>query len=460
MSRWLSCTAAALCAAGCASSPIDAPLRVPPAITSQLVCSGAFVSKLPPETVFQEQVLALPGMGWLGAALSYEVHRDAGRVSARLLGGAPRDAVHLPGYGCVLLPEEGPAPAFPPKAAQPPAASPWPGLDAAGPVEPATAPLRAALDVAFADNPAPPFHRTRAVVVVHRDRIVAERYAPGVGIDTPMPSWSVAKSVTQALVGTLVADGALALDDGLPGWQDAGDPRRAVTVDMLLRQTSGLALGRRPSPYDVSTRMKYLEADPPAFASTAALEAPPGSRWTYADGHYTLLSRLLRDRLGGPEAVVQHARARLFAPLGMAQATLEFDATGTPLGDHAMLASARDYARFGLLYLHDGMAGDRRVLPADWVRAARTRTPGTGYGAGFFVNEDDGRVPGWGVPWGMPHAPRDTFFARGFMGQYVVVVPSRELVVVRLGPSQVEGDDVRGMDRVMGAVLAALPPPR
>jgi len=446
-----------LALAGCAVGPTTAP-RVAAGITSQQLCTGVFTSGQPPETVFQENVLGLPGMGWTEPLLSFDVDQAGRSVSARFLGGFERRAVWRDGYGCVLLPEGAPPPAF--RAPAPVAfESPWPGLDAAAPVEPGPGPWRDLLDHAFTDTPSPPHHRTMAVLVVHRDRIVAERYAPGHGVDTAMPSWSVAKSISHALTGTLVAAGRVAPDEptGLPAWAGPGDPRAAITVDMLLRQTSGLALTHMPTAFDPSTRMKYLEADPAGFASATPLDAPPGTRWAYADGHFTLLSRVLRDRLGGhAEDVARHARAALFGPLGMAHTTVEFDVTGTPLGAHAFSASARDYARLGLLYLHDGMAGDRRVLPAGWVARARTPTPGTGYGAGFYVNVREGDVPGWGVPWGLPHAPRDTFFARGFMGQYVVIVPSLDLVVVRLGPSQVEGDDIRFMDTVMRDAVVAL----
>jgi len=385
--------------AACAAGP-TAPMRVAAGLTSQQLCTGVFTSAQPADQVLAENVLGLPGMAWTEPLLSYDVDRDTARVSARFAGGFERRSAWLDGYGCVLLPEGSTPPAF---GALPPVTyeSPWPALDAAAPVEPAPGPWRDLLDRAFTDTPTPPHHRTKAVLVVHRDRIVAERYAPGHGIDTAMPSWSVAKSISHALTGTAVAAGRVAAD----------------------------------GPLDVA----------------------PGTRWRYADGHFTLLSRVLRDRLGGhAEDVVRHARTTLFGPLGMARTTIEFDVTGTPLGAHAFSASARDYARLGLLYLHDGVAGGRRVLPAGWVDRARTATPGTGYGAGFYVNVADGDVPGWGVPWGLPHAPRDTFFARGFMGQYIVIVPSLDLVVVRLGPSQVEGDDVRFMDAVMRDAVAAL----
>jgi CubicO group peptidase (beta-lactamase class C family) len=166
---------------------------------------------------------------------------------------------------------------------------------------------------------------------------------------------------------------------------------------------------------------------------------------------------VLRDAVGGHAVdVLRFARRELFDPLGMRHVTMELDATGTPVGATYMLMPARDWARFGLLYLSDGILAGKRILPEGWVRYSATRTLDTGYGAGFWTNLADGNVPGWGVPWGMPHAPRDTFFARGFEGQYVVVIPSRNLVITRFGDSAIPGDDIENMDRLVAAVVAAI----
>ena len=464
--RFTALPAAAVLLASCASGGIDQPLRAASGLTSQLVCSGHFVAGRPAPQVFAQTALGLPGMAPLAWALSYEVDEKKQTVTARTIGLYESHAIYREGLGCLLVPvgAEMPQVEMPAAAPQPSAPQELPARlpEIASPavVTPPEGALREALARAFADSPQPPQHRTQAVVVVHRGRVLAERYAPGFGVDAPFVSWSVAKSVTNALVGTLVRQGRLAVDApaDLPAWREPGDLRHAITLDMLMRQTSGLDLGAGNGAFDPSTRMKYVEPDLAGYAQKRALAASPGSHWAYADGHYMLVSRLVRDAVGGGAEVLRHyAQRELFAPLGMRHATIEFDATGTPLGSHSMYATARDWARFGLLYLNDGVVGGRRILPEGWVRYSTSRTLGSGYGAGFFTNLADGDVPGWGVPWGMAHAPRDTFFARGFTGQYVVIVPSCELVVVRLGPSQVAGDDIAQVDQLVGDVIAALP---
>jgi CubicO group peptidase (beta-lactamase class C family) len=171
-----------------------------------------------------------------------------------------------------------------------------------------------------------------------------------------------------------------------------------------------------------------------------------------------LLSRIIRDAAGGrPADVMAFAQRELFGPLGMQHATVEFDAAGTPMGANSIFASARDWARFGLLYLNDGMAGSERILPPGWIKYASAPTLDTGYGAGFWANGVNGNAP-WGLPWGMPHVPRDAFFAMGYMGQHIVIVPSQRLVVVRLGVSHHPGGLISGADRLVADVIAALQP--
>ena len=330
------------------------------------------------------------------------------------------------------------------------------------PVQPTDPRLAAALDRAFAEPEQPPFRRTRAVVVMKDGRIIAERYADGFGIDTPLLGFSVTKSVTSALIGILVRQGKLALDEPAPvaAWRDPKDPRHAITVDELLRHTAGLGLGSSlqaslGAAFEPVNRMKFMEGDMAGYAESIALATPPGSAWNYHDGNYLILSRLIRDAVGGaPSDYLRFARDELFAPLGMRHVTIEFDASGTPEGSSQMLASARDWARFGQLYLDDGVAGGKRILPEGWVKYSAAPTPDAfvGYGAGFWTNLGDSRGANYRLSEGWP---RDAFFAKGSIGQYVIIVPSQRLVIARFGRTANFPLHADGVSRLVRDVILA-----
>ena len=293
-------------------------------------------------------------------------------------------------------------------------------------------------------------------------RVVAERYAEGYGVDTPILGFSATKSVMSALTGILVRKGMLALDQPAPvaAWQSPGDVRHAITVDHLLRHTAGLALGSSLSASLASVlepvnRMKFMETDMAAYAESIALETPPGSAWNYHDGNTVILSHLIRNATGGRASdVLRFARQELFGPLGMRHVTIEFDGVGTPEGSSQMLASARDWARFGQLYLNDGIAGGKRILPEGWVKYSASPTPSAwvGYGAGFWTNLGDS----FGATYRAEHGwPRDAFFAKGTIGQYVIIIPSERLVIVRLGRSPNWPPEADGVFRLVKDVVAA-----
>jgi len=298
--------------------------------------------------------------------------------------------------------------------------------------------------------------------VVKDGRIIAERYADGIGLDTPLLGFSATKSVISALTGILMRQGKLTLDQPAPvaAWQDPNDPRHAITVDQLLRHTAGLALGSSlqaslGAALEPVNRMKFMETDMAGFAEAAPLETPPGSAWNYHDGNYLILSKLIRDATGGrPADVLRFARAELFAPLGMRHVTLEFDGAGTPEGSTQMLASARDWARFGMLYLNDGIAGGKRILPEGWVNYSAQPTPNAyiGYGAGFWTNLGDSMGAHYRIDHGWP---RDAFFAKGSIGQYVIVIPSQHLVIVRFGRTVNWPLAADGVSQLVSDVIAA-----
>jgi CubicO group peptidase (beta-lactamase class C family) len=284
--------------------------------------------------------------------------------------------------------------------------------------------------------------------------VIAERYASGVGVETPLLGFSMTKSVVNALLGILTQQGRISPSMPAPiaEWRGAADPRREIEVEHLMRMTSGLALDETNTGFDPATQMVYLHNDMAGFAAKAAIIAPPGKRWAYSSPSTQLLARIIRDIVGGPEQTLAFAWRELFNPLGMRDVTLEFDATGTLQGSAYMLASARDWARFGLLYLNDGMIGGHRILPDEWVDFSASPTLGTDYGAGFWTNRSEHEHAKGRVRSGIP---RDAFFALGDLGQRIVILPSQHLVIVRLGDSVDPTGDLRGFERLVKEVIAA-----
>ncbi|WP_428668965.1 serine hydrolase domain-containing protein [Reyranella sp.] len=444
---------------GCGS--LDRATGVATGFVSHQLCSAAFVSGVEPETFYRESIA--PTLGPVEFLVSHRLDRERAEVTATFAGLAPSRSVYRGPLGCLVLRGNPPAPVSLPQASAFPAL--LPPIAGPEPVEPADPALRAALDRAFTERSAPPLRQTKAIVVVHNGRVIAERYAPGYTMDTPLPGWSATKSVTNALLGILVRQGKIAVQGPAPvaAWTSPGDPRHAISVDNLLRMSSGLDCGQSLTAsardaFDPSAHMVFGERDMAAFAASLPLKATPGTDWTYTNCNTLLLSQIIREKTGGDAAaVIAFARRELFDKLGMQHVTLEFDAVGTPIGASHMFASARDWARFGLLYLDDGVAGNERLLPEGWVDYSATMTPGSeefGYAAGFWTN----RGPGSGTHYRIAHGiPADAFMARGAYGQYIVVVPSQRLVVARFGTALDMRNDMDGVARLVADVIALTP---
>lgn len=423
--------------------------------TSQTLCSKVFVSGLDPETVFREHLLPEPGMWLIAWAVRRDVDRARREVRASIGGLFPRRAIFAEGRGCTLeYPGYAPpadlasAPTVP--ALRPPIA----GDSIVAPSNPA---LVVALDAAFAD----PRHEglnTKAVVIVHDGQVIAERYAPGYGPDTKLLAHSITKSVVNALAGVLVREGRLAVGERAPvkAWQGTNDPRGFITIENLMRMNAGFGFDEGGGS-SAATQIWFRHPDTAGAAAEAKLLSSPGKRWGYSSRSYALLARIVQDRVGGsPQAMRDFAYREIFGPLGITSFTPEFDASGTMMGGQASLATPRDWARFGLLYLNDGVIAGHRILPEGWVHWSTTPTPGTGYGAGFWLNTTDDMIGEWGFRWGLPGAPRDAYMARGYMGQYIIVVPSAKLVVVRFGQSHGKGAGIESAGALVRSVIAAL----
>ena len=447
---------AALAASAAVLRP-DRAVRVATGAVAHNVCSKSFVSGLDPQTVFNETT-DRAGLRLLRWGLSYRLNRAAQPADASLAGLFASHAVFREGLGCVL--QHGASEPYLLRsdtgALKTPKTPPLLG-EIAGPaaVEPADPRLKAALDHAFEEPPTPPFRRTKAVVVVHDGRVIAERYAAGIGVDTPLLGFSMTKSVINALLGILTVQGIVtpSFPAPIPEWRAASDPRHEIEVEHLMRMTTGLALDETNSGFDAASQMLYLHDDMAGFAVKASMIAPPGTRWAYSSPTTEILARIIRDAVGGPEQTLAFAWRELFNPLGMRNVTLEFDGAGTLQGSTYMLASARDWARFGLLYLNDGVIGGRRILQDDWVDFSASATLDTDYGAGFWTNRSEHENAKGRVRLGIP---RDAFFASGDLGQRIVIIPSQHLVIVRLGDSVDPTGDIRGLGRLVKEVIAAV----
>jgi CubicO group peptidase (beta-lactamase class C family) len=447
--------AAAAMLAGCGG--LERAAGVPAHYVSHQMCSAVFVGGLDPDMFYREAVE--PVIAPAGLLMDYRIDRNGKEVTADLAGLITSRSVFLGAEGCRVV-HEGAAGApmeenDPPTAAKH-AAKPLP-------VDPANPALEAALDREFAEPESGRHRWTKSVVVLRGAHIVAERYSPGYGPETPQIGWSVTKSVTNALIGILVRQKKLAVEAPAPvaAWRDPKDPRQAITIDNLLRMNSGIEFGQSlygdwRSAFDPSAQMEFDMADEAAFAETAELGAAPGTRWNYTNGNTMLLARMIRDQAGGDAAsVLRFAHRELFDKLGMEHVTLEFDGAGTPIGSSHMWASARDWARFGQLYLDDSVVGGERILPEGWVDYSARLTPGSetyGYGAGFWTNRGTTGGAAKRIGLGMPP---DSFMARGTQGQYIVIAPSARLVVVRLGMAHDRYEDIDGVARLVADAIAA-----
>ncbi|MCD2443038.1 beta-lactamase family protein [Agromyces sp. SYSU K20354] len=291
---------------------------------------------------------------------------------------------------------------------------------------------------------------TRAVVVVKDGELVAERYAEGFDAATPQLGWSMSKSVTDLLTGVLVQQGVVALDDDhlRPEWTDE---RANITVEHLLRMTSGLEWDET---YDLGTpitRMLYLEPDMGAYVASLPLVHDPGTVQLYSSGSTTLLCDILAERTGLGADLPRQA---LLEPLGLSSAIFEPDAAGTPVCSSYLWATPRDWAAIGQFALQNGEWKGEQLLPEDWMERSLTVpdvevTDDPGYGMGWRVNP----LPGGTLRW--PELPEDTFYASGHDGQKVLVVPSEDLVVVRMGFTP-DADEEATVVQLVEEAIAAL----
>ena len=415
---------AVLSANGITPSYIISAPGVASGMGAKLLCSARYVSGFSQQQAFADLVQ----YSSILERLDVQYNDEARTVSTSFFGMAHTTATYIEGLGCANdyagytqrnELNHPPLPVF---------TSRWPHGTRVESINPSIQSLTDAL--VAQDNSAG--LDTRALLVVHKGNIVAESYAQGASAETPLLGWSMAKSLTSVMIGNLEYRGLLNADDtaGFAPWQN--DNRRDITIKQLLTMTDGLDFSEEYNPGDDATAMLFTEASASDYALGRALAEQPGSQFNYSSGTANVLSRLYVDKTGGSlAAAMQDYRTHIAVPLSFQHAVFETDASGVFVGSSYLYASARDWARLGQLMLNKGVLNGVRVLSEDWVQQSvqpNNSLNARAYGYQWWLNSDGS---GAAVRW--PDLPVETYSAQGNRQQYVMVIPSADTVIVRLG---------------------------
>ncbi|HSB93442.1 MAG TPA: serine hydrolase [Flavitalea sp.] len=401
------------------------------------LCSCVFVANRNDSDVLHNELNFLP-VNWGRYKIDY-----AGKtVSGSVLGLAKQKAIFREGFGCTLInglseneirrqPNDFPTASFSDSINS----AEWPVGEVSGPhlfEDIDSAALEVAVNRAFQEMDPEKLMRTRAVIIVHKGKIVAEQYAPGFTMNSRLMGWSMAKSVTSALIGIAVKKNLLDIDKPAPlnELRNATDDRRLISTKHLLQQTSGIDFTEVYSRPSEVTRMLFKTGNMAAYTASLRSEVAPGVKQYYSSGNSNILMSVLRNVV---PATSYHAFPynELFHRIGMRSAIIETDAAGNFVGSSYMYATARDWARFGLLYLHNGRWNGEQLLPLDWVSSSvqpAMKDSPIQYGYQWWLNTPN--IKGIRK---YPKLPEDLYYADGYESQFVFVIPTKDLVIVRLG---------------------------
>lgn len=411
------------------------------AYAANIVCSNVFMANRDVDSILRADLLALGHP--IFRLMTIEVNAADRRVGASYFGFfLERHAQYVDGWGCTNVLNDAswgrPAPLRPFPAKDPDTL--WPTGEKVELSD--NARLQAAVNDPVLQGPG-----MRAIVVVHGGRIVAETYGDGFTASTPLQGWSMTKTVTAALVALAIKDGKLSLDQKrlFPQWSD--DERNEITVANLMAMSGGLEWNEDQGLPTDAGRMEYLVKDAAAFARDRPLVFAPGTKFHYSSGETVLLTRIWQNAIG--EKALSYPRERLFGPLGMDSAVIEADESGTFLGEGFLYATARDWARFAEFLRLGGEWNGQQLLPAGFVDYMRTPFPPS--------DEGHGPAYGHGQLWlaqGQDYGlPPDTFMLEGHLRQVIAIIPSRKLIILRMGVTR---EDVGFSNaKLLRAIVAA-----
>lgn len=404
---------------------------------AKIVCSGVFVCERTAED------LLLNELGYFPLNLAkVSVDKQESSVTASVIGLAKKKAIFRTGLGATLINgiSEKELRSQHYDIINPPIANQnglnWPQGNLLPPVPKVNfdeQQLNKALDEAFTE-PLKGVRRTRGVIVLYEGEIVAERYAENFSVNSKFAGWSLAKSVTNALIGILVKDKLLDVNSTAPVKEWKNDKRKVITIKDLMQMSSGLSWWEYYSAPSDATNMLYNKKSMGEFARQKKLKHTPGTKFNYSSGTTNILSAIVREKID-KEKYYQFPYERLFYKMNMSDTIMEVDAGGTFAGSSYCFATLRDWARFGLLYLNDGVWNGERILPEGWVDFTTTPTMAESgavegrYGAQWWVNAPKTEDP---ASKKYPNVPEDCFSCQGHEGQYIWVIRSEKLVVVRM----------------------------
>ena len=382
---------------------------------AKTVCSCMFVSGRELDNIKSEDLYAVPFANII-------VDKEKQTVTADIYGFAETKAIYRKGLGCTLVNELSEE-EIRKQPSIPSADTLTEKLSLSISTEIDKVTLDKILNAAFDEKSAEHIIRSRAIVVLHDGKLIAEKYAQNITAQTPLLGWSMTKSVTNAMIGMMVKDGKIDIKKAAPINEWKNDNRQKITIDHLLRMSSGLSFVEDYGSPSDATQMLFRKKGAGAYALQSKAYTEPNKVWSYSSGTTNILQEIIRRQFANHADYLAFPHLRLFHKIGMKSAVLEPDASGTYIGSSFMYATGRDWAKFGQLYLQDGVWNDERLLPEGWVKYSSTETPHSEgqYAAQFWIDHKDKAFP------------QDAFMCLGFESQVVAIVPSKKLVIVRLG---------------------------